>query len=90
MSFAYSVILCYNVYMEDTHTQRENDMNTTEQMADALRAAEEFLKIVAVYHSDGALLDGAPDELLREFGECLAVAGGKCSEALTRYTIAQN
>jgi hypothetical protein len=62
----------------------------TDQMADALRAAEEFLKIVATYHRDGVLLDGAPDDLLHEFGDCLALAGGKCSEALMRYTVAQN
>ena len=27
MLFAHSVILCYNVYIEETHTQREIDMS---------------------------------------------------------------
>ena len=42
-------------------------MTVVEQMVKALELAEEFLKIVATYHRDGVLLDGAPGQLRGEF-----------------------
>lgn len=65
-------------------------MTVVERMAAALESAEEFLKIVAVYHRDGVLLESAPDYLTSEFTDALALAGGKCSEALEHYRISQN
>tara|TARA_R100000808_G_C2088343_1_gene109664 strand:- start:332 stop:544 length:213 start_codon:yes stop_codon:yes gene_type:complete len=59
-------------------------------MGTALESAEEFLKIILVYFNDGVLLPDAPTDVREEFGKALAVAGGKCSEALAEYKLHQN
>ena len=65
-------------------------MKTIAQMEDALIAAEEFLKIVLVYHRDGVVLPDAPLEVAEEFENALVIAGGKCSAALESYRIHKN
>ena len=65
-------------------------MNNQAQILEALKSAEEFLKIVMVYHKDGVLLKGAPQKLKKEFGDCLCIAGGKCSEAIAAIEAERN
>jgi hypothetical protein len=64
-------------------------MNTPKTL-EALRAAEEFLKIVLTYHTEGILLQGAPKKLRKEFAEALCIAGGKCSEAIAELEADNN
>jgi hypothetical protein len=65
-------------------------MNTIEQMESALISAEEFLKILVVYHRDGVLLPDAPDYVTKEFLNALVVAGSNCTEAINSYRAHKN
>ena len=83
--------------LNNTNAQQDNPhvppllaISQAPKTLEALRAAEEFLKIVLVYHTEGVLLAGAPKKLKKEFGDALRLAGGKCSEAIAEIEAANN